>query len=250
MRSFALPLLLLAATAAHADLVSSWRAEGNTLDSIGANHGVGQGTFGYEPTSFGQGFDFDSAGYIDVPNPAAGGLASPTGFTVFAVFRFDGPSTGASVASIMNLRSPANTSGFTLEQSFSDPNGVNFYVNTSGTTAFHLLSTNGWQFGTTYSVAATFDAASHTMKLYRNGSLLATSTSVPGTNMVVNGTESFQIGRNIPGNSVFNGMIDEAQFYNTALSDAQVAAITPVPEPASLAVLGLGGLALLRRRKR
>jgi hypothetical protein len=46
----------------------------------------------------------------------------------------------------------------------------------------------------------------------------------------------------------WNGLIDDVQLYNEALSQAELQAI--IPEPATMALLGLGGLALLRIRKR
>ncbi len=47
---------------------------------------------------------------------------------------------------------------------------------------------------------------------------------------------------------LWNGLIDDVQIYNNALSQAELQEI--IPEPATMALLGLGGLALLRIRKR
>ena len=50
----------------------------------------------------------------------------------------------------------------------------------------------------------------------------------------------------------FHGLIDNVYIYDEALNAQQVAdfyALIPVPEPATIALLGLGGLAALRRRR-
>ena len=56
------------------------------------------------------------------------------------------------------------------------------------------------------------------------------------------------LGRNANGNS-YTGDLDNTQIYNNALSDAAAQAATTIPEPASLALLGLGGLCIMPRRR-
>jgi hypothetical protein len=61
-------------------------------------------------------------------------------------------------------------------------------------------------------------------------------------------------GKPTSNNRSYAGYIDEFAIYGTAFSasdvDAHYTAVVPIPEPASLAVLGLGGVALLARRRR
>jgi len=68
-------------------------------------------------------------------------------------------------------------------------------------------------------VAVTYDAPSTTMKLYRNGTLVATNTSVPAyTN------ENVFIGSHQGSGSFFQGNIDEVRIWNTARTQAQLKA--------------------------
>lgn len=75
------------------------------------------------------------------------------------------------------------------------------------------LSINTW-----YHVAVTYDAATTTMKLYKNGELISTNTNVPpvsGGNMVRLG--SFDNAAN-----VFKGTMDEVRIWNRVLTDCEI----------------------------
>jgi hypothetical protein len=115
--------------------------------------------------------------------------------------------------------------------------------------------------------------------LYVNG-VLADSTNDPAATGVYNpngGANAgiFSIGANFDGGSASTALIDETAFYGSALTPAQIlnhfnlasspvagvyyAAVqadgamlqlSNVPEPAAAGLLGLSGLALLRRRSR
>ena len=41
----------------------------------------------------------------------------------------------------------------------------------------------------------------------------------------------------------------EVRIYNEALTEAQIEAVMAIPEPATMLMLGLGGLALIRRKR-
>ncbi len=97
-------------------------------------------------------------------------------------------------------------------------------------------------------LATTWDGS--TVRLYKNGQLMATTFSFSGT--LMNSSNAFGIGVNSAWDSThFDGLIDEVRFYNRALSEAEISAISAVPEPSSCCLVTVGMLGLLRfvRRK-
>ncbi len=213
---------LLQLRADPAGLVSHWQAESNALDTLNHNPGTANNGVAYAPGVIGSAFSLNGSAYVNVTNPTFNAYSN--GFTVMAWIKIVGY---YQAASIINLRTPANSSGFTLEQLYGNAGSVLFAVNQTGVAeGFSTLTSSGWQLDTFYHIAATFDAASGTMALYRNGVLVASTNNLPHTNMATISNPSFEIGRNIVANSFgWNGLIDDARFYDHALTAAEIASL-------------------------
>ena len=95
-------------------------------------------------------------------------------------------------------------------------------------------------------LAFTFDEATDTLSGYING-VLAGTTVVPEGRSV---GSSNPLVMGLGAGEEYQGMLDDVYIYDHVLTQAEIRGVQGIPEPATIALLGLGGLALLRRKRR
>ena len=114
--------------------------------------------------------------------------------------------------------------------------GSGFYPYESGL----VLPDGEWAF-----VALVIEPTQATLYMQPDVGLLQSATNVGTHDPAWN--DITWIGRD-PAWRMFDGLTDDVRIYDTALDANEIAVI--VPEPASMTLLSLCGLSLLRRRKR
>jgi N-acetylneuraminic acid mutarotase len=196
--------------------VSSWRGEGNALDSVGGNNGTLQGGVTFAAGEVGQAFQFNgTTGYVRVADAPSLDLASA--MTMEAWINPAALTAGNFETIIAKSTFPVRNYGLWvnsaggLHLSYINSSGVNISFNT----APGLIHT-----GVFTHVAGVIDTAGGVMQVYVNGQLVASqATAGP---MAPN-TFPLTIGASDAGpSSFFNGLIDEAAVYHRALSGAEV----------------------------
>ena len=265
---------LISASASHAALVHRYSFDGTANDSVGTANGTlaGAGTIngGRLVTAAQPIGPANTANGVVFPvgtNPSSSIVGGLTGsFTIqsiytdaqttpasffHSIFGFYTDPTNALLGTSVRNEGPGFPSSVGFRQS-----GLN------GGDELILLGQSGDQ-GTNINFIATYDASTGTASYYRNGALAQQSAvgALAGFNLQAISANA-AIG-NVPYNDrALNGSTDEFRVFNNSLNQAQVIALLAlganptnaqlqavVPEPASLGLLGLGGLALLRRRR-
>ena len=249
-------------------LVAWYPLDGDASDASGNGHDgsvVGDGlTFGQAGAngSTGQSTDFAGTGQIDVPwSPAL----NTSDFTV--TLWANAASTGGFASPITN-RDDVPLGGYR--------HGYVIYNNNVGLWSFWngggpganggwnvadgpAVSTDTWEH-----IAITYDSATNTKTMYIDGTAVSTTNPVafsPNNGDLPDGfnhqNENLHIGSGADDGSKFrwNGGIDDVSIWDealdqTAIQDIMDNSITLIPEPTSLGLLSLAGLALLRRRRR
>ncbi len=262
MKSWIVIVLLLvsiihAKAALDDDLIAHYAFESNAQDVSGHNHdGIIYGNATFGDSSNGQSFDPDRANnYILASNPQDFKLTNDFSFGCWIKrTQKDDPS-----GMIMSCSADLNYneySGWYMETTDYDQSlavttyeAVTFSKMIDSTTRIRLSSGAGYADGQWHHAFVTVSSVSGT-KLYMDGILVDSDN---GTEDVYYDTESYFC----MGNFINDGTaapaylddpIDDVRVYDRVLSEVEVEQLA-VPEPATLSLLTLGGLAMLRRRK-
>ena len=199
--------------------VSWWSADGSLADIVGANGGVSGTLSGATPVTFapghiGSAFAFNGQSYVQIPSTPSLQITGPITLSAW----INATSLGGRIID----KTTVNTSnGYLL-----DTWGGNLRVIAGPHTVVTpgILPTGTWTH-----VAATWDGSS--VKLYVNGALVhsqaTTSSPIPSN------TLPLLIGADSNGSFRFDGLIDDAAVYDTALSSAQIAAIASATAPST-----------------
>ena len=158
--------------------------------------------------------------------------------------------------------SGTTTDGTNILSSFKNDPQSNFSRNQVGNTGFYLWGTfnesnpdlfifkNGKTWGDYITITETTDFTTGAYAMYIDGELYAAAYDpTPNVTGSFADLAAFAIGECIGSEDYrsFQGKMNDFKIYNRALSADDVAAL--VPEPATLALLGLGSLALIKRKR-
>jgi len=213
-------------------MASWWKAESNTLDSVGPNNGTAINALGFEPGEVNTAFSLDgSSSYVLVQstsptlNVGAGtgmtieGWINPTGVNREQLLseweRVLGSGSGSDVG--VNFAIISDT---TLFINIEDTAGVAHFLDS----APGLIIPNVWQH-----VAVTYDTNSGIGTMFINGTVVASANlgvftpQTSYTNLVI-GARTYLASESAP-RSVFGGGIDEWTIYNRGLSQCEIQAI-------------------------
>lgn len=171
-----------------------------------------------------------------------GNVAPTTGtFTMSLWFKVNALPTGTSQADIMTANS-GQTGRWAL--GLSAASSTLFFFHNGGGPEISVSSFAGINDNLFHLFTVTRDS-SNNLVAYLDGGSVKSQTD---TGSFTNSSAGVWLGRRQNFTSPFNGTIDDVRIYDDALSPLEVAAL--VPEPSALALLGLGGLLLARRRRR
>ncbi|MGB0775493.1 MAG: LamG domain-containing protein [Akkermansiaceae bacterium] len=206
----------------------------------------------------GDGYVFIRDGLNGIP----GAWDGPT-TTVSPYFELDGSATGSfTLEAVLNWNNTSQTRNGIMGQTGGDQiwireDGGNLQyaigagdaVSAFGST-IDISSAKGD--GNYHSIALVYDGPNGEVRTYVDGALVHTNTdadigTLPAT--MLDPLSDFRLGSyNGAENQEFTGIMDQFRVSDTALTPAEF--LTTVPEPSSTALLGLGGLALILRRRK
>jgi hypothetical protein len=202
-------------------LVGWWPGEGNANDIAGTNNGTLQGGATFTTGMVGQAINLNgSSQYVDVPNSASLNPTASISLEAWIYPRLPLNSIGSPIIKKAG-EGLGQQDGYSLE--FLGTNGVVFCVNVNGTVWWLATDPAPVPFSQWSHVAGVYDGTN--VSIYVNGLLVSRKLGAHPA-PIVPSANHLQLGHD-PSNPsrYFNGLIDEASIYRTALSSAQIQAI-------------------------
>src|SRR6185369_5678940 len=200
------------------NMVSWYPMEGSVADRLGTNNPSASANVSFVAGKVGQAVSPDAGGYIDVADSPSLQLQQ---ISIAAWVRPDGPGPNLDGSIIVVKNSNANDVSVGMGWN-PQTNGLGFVVGTTGAGADNVFPP-----GSFYHVVGTYDGAN--VRFYRNGELQASTPLV--TTISYNSSVPWVIGANNPEARgigfprTFNGVIDEVEIFDRALSGCEVAAM-------------------------
>jgi hypothetical protein len=220
-----------------AGLVSWWKGDDDATDHMGNNNGTLENGAGFALGEINDAFSFNGSNqYVLIGQPVPLDLQIQNNFTLSAWIYVT--SYPANVGSgpwqyIAGSESSQNGIGLFLAGSVSGsypgvpPGAIDLDIG-SGSATYSVITKSQIPLNQWVLVTATA-TANNPAQIYYNGVLQTAMT--PSGETVWNGTvgyttgNAFAIGQYLPANYAFNGLIDEVQVYNAALTTADVQGI-------------------------
>ena len=263
-RLFVLVLVLGMAGNASADLRGYWALDGGDVsDSSGyGNHG----TIGNTPTPTADRFGnptgamaFDGVpfqqDYIDVGNDPSIQISGAMTITAWVLLDSSNPRYGLNNARVLSkLAVPGGVDwsySLNIEASAGGvANPATFMVGKPDTTGVVSVSDDASLAVDQWIHMAGVYTPSTSLEIYLNGDLAIDLTSGIPASQYSSGPGYLCIGSFQGVNDVgWTGALDEVRIYSDALDERQIEEIMAIPEPATMLMLSLGGLALIRRKR-
>jgi uncharacterized delta-60 repeat protein len=195
------------------NMVGWYRSENTAADETHNADGSAMNGAGYAPGMVGQAFSLDGVDdHIVAPAVSAQDPTSAGSMDAWVFFN-QKPSVAGHIMSI--IAKGGNATDFDLQANTDDH--FHFYVAGGTQTASTTVLTTGvW-----YHVAGTWDATG--LRIYVNGSLEATNTTSvtrghSGRELWIGASQTF-------GGRFFNGLVDESEIFDRALTSEEVAGI-------------------------
>jgi len=199
-------------------IVSWWKGDGSASDHTGANSGTLQNGAVFTSGKVGQAFSFNgNRQYVVVPDSES--LDLTTQFTLQAWIK---PASVIDVdaALLSKVGGVDGNNGYQLSISPSLIPTCQFNANGEGWSANHvtagLVSQDTWTH-----VSCTYD--NDTLRMHINGILVG--SNFIGAKSVINSSSTLRISGDDNDHVYFNGLIDEVQIYNRAITANEVSAI-------------------------